>query len=1002
MGVHLCKEIARVAVAEMLSHPIESDGVSAQFFTMLAKENKKDMQSCRVNCPPTVLFEQGFAKAAFATESSKPGDAIGELKRKPGKEVDLQELYHSFARNALDGDICAVLLFAPPRVNEMNNVRFMDKNDLRHFLFNEIEKPRSLLQKFVKPKGVSNTLIHAVWSPLMVLAEGRRNAHSLKDRHLPPAIRGATFETNGSGTVEVVVAQAVVKEITATCKTVAEHFEKTERMSLNRLAAFFKVDEKNNLQLLFSTSIRVQDTVTGKNYAPVNLALAVSAPTTTVDRQTDEDKFLEETDKRASTFRVTIPSMPDTSSLLLHSIHSSVREFRSPSPVRRQRALQAATTPQPQQARVHVKPASPKSVVRASALSPESATPSRSHPRADLLAQSPRAPHAAQSPHATSSTAAPRHERELVLSPGAALPQPRQLLKFQHILPNSSANMTTAQRRVELGTTEAESKAEWDAFMVQQQHQVALLRTQEAEQKSSVKYVHPEGADRRTQGTRESHAAPPVKNATTFRDGESAVTVAYGADTGKPETGGHVPSSDLSAFMKSYKQAHGDDASGRHSTVEGVSSPPRSAVTQVPPAHTVGDARALPALRRSEVPMPLNSRVPRSVLLPPAFAQSVERVTPKKAASRRGPPVAADRTPEQVVERVSTHTPPSRSENVCKPRVDDAAGSKKLNHVTLRTAESRKRSLPPAPLTPSKSPALSPVQASTTTPSPARSDALSLLLSRSKAPRRADALSQGLSCDALDAVMQRALRVCSDFKQYVNELHYALYCFFLGAPAAEAYIELPERFQCCAPPAVMAKMLHKLHVRVSTARTELVRMAAAVEPMQTRSRLVDLLHNGALSEFMPPDVDAAGLDSTACLIVPCFERRFLVLRGESTSFAEGELEEYLSAPDGVVFDAAYRHELIAYVAEMEGAQAVLERLEQEQNLVNHVADNDTQSAVVDDDATSSRSRSLSTTMSASHAASMREASTRASDAYCTRCQTCAMCCVCALVFSRRR
>jgi hypothetical protein len=505
-----------------MMHPLESDGVSAQFFSLLSKENKKDMQSCRVRCPLTVLFEQGFAKAAFATETTRPGEPIGELKRKPGKEVDLTELFQQFTRNTIDGDIVAVLLHAAPRTPEMNLVRFMDRSDLRNFLFHEIEKPRSLLQKFVKPKGVSNTLVHAVWSPLMVLAEGRRNAHSLKDRHLPAAVRGTTFEAASADTTEVVVAQAVVREITQVCKTVAEHFEKTDRLVLNRLAAFFKVDEQNRLQLLFSTSIRVQDSATGRNNAPISLAVAIKTPSKAggakpdaSTRHAEEDAFLALTDGREGSFRMSIPSLPDTSSLLLQSVHRAVSRANRLSPPR-VRALSPTSsrvvsprTPSPQMAR-STSPNLQRAVVQPPTALVSPTRNSGTSPRRQRLDESKRQQQAA------SPSAVPRAGRELKLTPGAALPQPRALLRYQHLLPNSALNYEAASRRAEMGLSEHDVRLEWETFLADQQRDLDRLRTLEEAKKDALALQNAGGnGDGQPRASRDA-VVPPVRSHTVF------------------------------------------------------------------------------------------------------------------------------------------------------------------------------------------------------------------------------------------------------------------------------------------------------------------------------------------------------------------------------------------------------------------------------------------------------------------------------------------------------
>ena len=281
---------------------LETDGCNPAFFYLLAKENKRSLRSCELHIPMTILFEQGYVKALFTTEQPTERDAIrgggvsgpndangsgggglglsdtpGEIKRKSGKDVDLNEVYDSLVAGTKEGDIVAELLFAQTPTGEMNSVQFLDSKMLHRFLFVDVDKPKSLLQKFIRPKGNNNFKILATWSPLMIMAEGRRCPNSLTSRHLPVSIRGATFEDPTINAVDVVVNRTVVRGINEICCGMAGHFERTEKLSLTRFGGFFKVDENNRLYLTYPTSIRMHECdATDKVRAPVSLSAKVS------------------------------------------------------------------------------------------------------------------------------------------------------------------------------------------------------------------------------------------------------------------------------------------------------------------------------------------------------------------------------------------------------------------------------------------------------------------------------------------------------------------------------------------------------------------------------------------------------------------------------------------------------------------------------------------------------------------------------------------------------
>ena len=515
---------------------LEGDTVNPNFFFMLAKENKKELRSCVVQIPPTVLFEQGFAKAVFATESIR-GQTGGEVKKKVGRDVDIDDVYEMMTKGTPERSLCAVLIYAPPKSNEMTAVRFLDKDGVKDYIYHEIEKPKSVLQRFILPKGNNNTLIHATWSPLLLLAEGRRCTHSLNDTHLDPNKRGITFEDPNSTSVNVVVSKTVIQSVTEMCQVVAQHFDKAERLSLTRMSAYFKVDANSKLHLLYSTSLRFESSAPQSNPISLDLGVKIGEETKKSVVKTGSgilrghdpiqamDMALRDADEKNKTMLITVPSIADNTTLMLKSLRGQKIKALSPS-----RVNDRAPSPKSPTDRSPTSPAragggfpvldvqlplSFAQQARGSHHQQPALSSSPAHSVASLLSSPAKSLVAANKSPPTSSGMAAAEElinpsggdsKYFTLSKGAALPQPKQLMKVQHLLPNSPQNF-----KVALSTISEETiQIEWAKFLQLQNREIQKIRVRDAQRAAEQAKEAAHEANRRSDNV-DSGTAPPVK-----------------------------------------------------------------------------------------------------------------------------------------------------------------------------------------------------------------------------------------------------------------------------------------------------------------------------------------------------------------------------------------------------------------------------------------------------------------------------------------------------------
>eukprot|EP01004_Peranema_trichophorum_P006039 NODE_487_length_2691_cov_27.505841_g418_i0.p1 GENE.NODE_487_length_2691_cov_27.505841_g418_i0~~NODE_487_length_2691_cov_27.505841_g418_i0.p1 ORF type:complete len:841 (-),score=121.63 NODE_487_length_2691_cov_27.505841_g418_i0:113-2635(-) len=279
-----------------IGHPLNGDGVTASLFYCLAKENKK-LESARIQLASTVHFEQGFAKAWFVTQKStdlfKTSTNNGrnpqlplEVKRRVAKEVELEAIYNSFTKNVPDGNIAATFIptqnSSSTNVNGPPSIRVFDNKELHNFLFNQIQKPTGILQKFYPPKGFGNSSIQVIWSPCILLCECRRNKNELSNTQISLFDRFFTFEVPNTGDEEcplvttVSLTQPMRNKVAAACQAIANHFTVTEHMHIARMLLYFKADHNNSIRLLYSTSIRVVEKI-GPIKQPTSLILENNA-----------------------------------------------------------------------------------------------------------------------------------------------------------------------------------------------------------------------------------------------------------------------------------------------------------------------------------------------------------------------------------------------------------------------------------------------------------------------------------------------------------------------------------------------------------------------------------------------------------------------------------------------------------------------------------------------------------------------------------------------------
>ncbi|EFC37238.1 predicted protein [Naegleria gruberi] len=303
-------------------HPLELE-VLTSLNHYLSKKNK-NLESCPlVFVPQTIVYEHNFPTVWY-----QQNPATKEFKKKSGKELETKAIMNEFTRNIVvprsgtgaSGDqqdpnaAATTQTQATPAVdpnnpaasNEnvmnndnhhgivaqfisqtedektgeiINNVEFLDVDSLDDFLFKRKKRDKGILQQFITPKGPYNFVIQAIWSPHVTKIERRVNIHRITDRkNYSPYERAVTYEGPSHFSNEVFCAPHLEKEIKRVCSAIVDHFFSVEHKNITRMVLYFKVDPKNNLYLLWSSSIRIGNQKNDKPIVTVNNGNTLTPP----------------------------------------------------------------------------------------------------------------------------------------------------------------------------------------------------------------------------------------------------------------------------------------------------------------------------------------------------------------------------------------------------------------------------------------------------------------------------------------------------------------------------------------------------------------------------------------------------------------------------------------------------------------------------------------------------------------------------------------------------
>jgi hypothetical protein len=295
--VHFQKMSSSKADLSSSSDGLNKDGISDDLFHLLWSKDEMNF-SPSVNIPDTIIYKYGQPVSWFFTASN------GHIKKKNKHNLVSSKIEEAFNHNLMGYDVLAYFISMPSehelaRGNNLGTtalIEYFDRDGLNRFLYNHKKDVNGILQRFVDPKTTHNEVIRAIWSPKICLLERAENIHQLHDKRYGLYEKCVTYEGPDyfyqSSPLRGPVLAGQIQKI---CEAVVAHINEVTfgQKQISRVVFTFKVDSRDRLWLLYSTSIRCKDLL---EFKPLGSA-PVSNPGEVVRNLVNIDSVIQLSDK---------------------------------------------------------------------------------------------------------------------------------------------------------------------------------------------------------------------------------------------------------------------------------------------------------------------------------------------------------------------------------------------------------------------------------------------------------------------------------------------------------------------------------------------------------------------------------------------------------------------------------------------------------------------------------------------------------------------------------
>lgn len=261
---------------------LDRDGISEEIFKLLWAKDELNFGP-NLNIPDTVIYKYGQPVAWYFTSLN------GRIKRKNKQNLVSAKIEEAFNKYVLGYDVLAYFITMPSEhersatTSSANDgrgsgaggngndggsvvpetiIQYFDREGLQNFLYNHKKGVNGILQRFIEPKSTHNEVIRSIWSPKLCLLERAENIHELHDHRYGMYERCVVYEGPDYYFTSAPLRGPVLSgQLQKTCESIVYHISEVTygQKQVSRIVLNFKVDSRDKVWFLYSTSIRCDD-----------------------------------------------------------------------------------------------------------------------------------------------------------------------------------------------------------------------------------------------------------------------------------------------------------------------------------------------------------------------------------------------------------------------------------------------------------------------------------------------------------------------------------------------------------------------------------------------------------------------------------------------------------------------------------------------------------------------------------------------------------------------
>jgi hypothetical protein len=256
-------------------HSLHGDGICEELYHHLWCKDEQD-RSPSVRVPDTIVYKYGQPVHWYFTGQD------GQLKKKLKNNVINAKIEDAFVNRAV-GDIVGYYISwdaqDPPGTTQ--SIEYFNAEGLHNFLFGRAKQHNGILQRFIEPKGRFNSMVRAAWSPKLCLVERRINRRPLHDIRFGLHERAITYDGPEIHSKASPLRGSILPTaVQAACESAVRHISEVsfrEHM-IRRAVIYFKLDSRDRLWLLWSSSIREANSKVSGISKSLNMCESVRVP----------------------------------------------------------------------------------------------------------------------------------------------------------------------------------------------------------------------------------------------------------------------------------------------------------------------------------------------------------------------------------------------------------------------------------------------------------------------------------------------------------------------------------------------------------------------------------------------------------------------------------------------------------------------------------------------------------------------------------------------------